>query len=1677
MWQIKSADGKTIRAIVEKVEYSDEWMGESSVSVDVNSALVGGFQIGDYIEYRGERFELISEPTENKSGAIRTSGAAFTYKTMKFYGLRDELTRCEFYDVVLNDNDVHYTKLPTFDFYAETIQAVANRIQANLDRVYTGERAWTVVCNPEYAEKENINVSISQQNVWDVLTTVVNDFGCTFTIVGRTLTIGVAGISLPLVFKHGKGEGLYEIERTADTDQKVVTRVRAFGSEQNLPERYYSRIGCKVAVPIKTIAGYYEPTNGDVSLNQFKFELESYGKLTDGTTVTITLREKIYEATYHYDTLRVPERWLQISGITSAEMYAVQVGDVVQFGSGVSLDDFATKYLDTSGQVLPNNYAVNCLMLPGFPDKSLRSLETDENVQPLRSDNAQDPYVDSANIDAIGIREGTIFFDGSDEDLPEIMPSMENMTAELLKASGGHTVSSGELDVLRGATAITDNGTSVKDGEELKPQSETFEISLKDIGFNLWDYRTSEGGQSISFKSGKLGGREFEITKCEKSDTEGYNLTCKRVYDDAIQLWFPYSDYNAAAGDKFVLLNITMPDVYIQVASQLMLEKTIEWLAKNDYSRSVWTPKVDEIAMAQQHDQAIANGQQSIHDTIKAGMKMIFTDEDLGIDGNIFIDKLTIKESDTTIPTYDVTLKEEKTVGTLQRVQNQIDSILNGTLGKSVNKEGTVGYTAQEIRNFIYAYGKERFLSKYDQDTAQKLITFLEGAEFGDYLAGVQGADIDEQGNAEFADVKTRGAQSVGTDLKVGNNVEVGVYTPNATGGTFYIDEDGLAHIDTAYINVSKKFTAKEIEIQRKSHVGGAQIISPAGATIDHVELDGDYYACYFRAVDADGRKIDNDFAVDDLVMCQTFNLIQDADGNTTNRYYWRRCMKVSNDAVEDENGNFWNIVYLSAKNPQDDKKAQYVDANSTATPAEGDSIVTVGNYSNVARQNVIIIAAYGEGSPYIYQYAGINSFALSDSKLKTRISPNGNKFTGEFIIEATGEDITDALNKQKSYLLRPSSNYILVGHTTSDSGEVTPYFSADSLTCEIYKQANGEVDKIANPTSGLMPLTDQQSNYLFLGSSLIYNSVSPSATESLTLKYIIRRYDADSEVFVDSDEQEYDGAIYPEEDMRSVTFLLYKDGKLLDKVSVPIQTDATGLDAEYRTSLELTDKSITAIAERTDAQADSIASLQLTASGLSSVVGKASHNLAPTQQVAWEFYPTGQGVIITTLPSQGNLIVELAEPDEQSYPDYTILRYKIDKDKFPVDSDFTVSAYFELTGDSDLYESLPSDMIRVGIMSIDSKTIYAPYVTTNNKNGYNYNNKRFHEWHLHTASKLPSVDLYLQISLKKVEYDVETPIESNSIFNFYNFKVEKGTIATEFTPPSQDLETRIEQTESDINLAVKVDGVTRAGMSLDADEGITLEADKVKILNNGVQSALFANGILNAALIQVAQLMTINDGKPIITISEFGDGFIRFYHSDGRTLAAKVGLDTVALSTMNSITPVDDTSSADSSKASLTTTTSSITPNFQSGEPCFIQVYDEDGNLTWVLFMDGTTNSPDKQAFSWVSRSFYYASTIDDSKANADIKLTPTEYWQFKDSRTNASDIYSAEKDNLFTKRLSDANFAAGASTYYAPNGYYFYPYTQEQVSTDGTTTKIRYYYQVKKGALGNLKSITVNS
>lgn len=837
MWEIKGKDNQTKAIPSTKPEYNGEWMGESYVTVSVESPVPVNFEIGDYLIYRGERFEINYDPGKIKYAPQFVKGNAFKYENVKFNSLADELTRCDFLDVVLEDNQLHFTGLPKFSFYGG-VQDLANRIQANLDRAYPNQ--WTVIVSPEYSDTKEVNISVDTIKVQGALSILVNDLKAYYTIKGRTITIGAAGIPAGHLFKYGKGNGLYEIEQTAETDQAIVTRLRAYGSTRNLPHRYYN-------------------------------------------------------------------------SLTGAD----------------------------GQKLIPDNMAVQNLMLPSFPYTT------------------QDPYIDSANKAALGMREGTIFFDGSQEDLEEIYPSIEGMTAEQLKSAGVPCNSTGALDVLVSAEQMTDNGVGEinKNSTETKANPATFRVTLKDLGFDINDHLTTETA-AISFKSGMLGGREFEIAECKKVGNN-YELELKRVYDEDIKLWFPYKNYNAKAGDKFVLLHIEMPDVYIKAAAQRLLTAATAWLAKNDYSRSVYAPKVDEIFMARQHDEAMAsNGTiTSLHDTLCPGMMMLFEDEDLNIDASIFIDRLTIKEGESSIPTYEVALKEEKTVGRLDKMQNQIDSLASG--------KGDGGYSASQIRGLMTTYGDKRYARKE--------------------------LDVTDSIDAKW--------QSTG-------------FNPDALGHGWQLglDADGLSSLTVDRLYVRYKAVFDALEIRRLSQVGGVLVLSPAGGTIISVEeaqvylntltlkdadgkalkdADGKtltvldessltgVWRCRLRTTDGE-RQITNDFAVGDLVQCRTFNLA------TGQRFYWRRCLGVGADYID-----------LSKTDC----------AAGSDTPLAADEIATFGNALDASRQNAISIAAYGDGSPSITLYQGIKTYSTAGCD-KTRISADGSKFTGDFVVQSEGAEV-----------------------------------------------------------------------------------------------------------------------------------------------------------------------------------------------------------------------------------------------------------------------------------------------------------------------------------------------------------------------------------------------------------------------------------------------------------------------------------------------------------------------------------------------------------------------------------------------------------------------------------------------------------------------------------------------
>lgn len=818
-WNIYHKDGSKLTDVngeqitVHGLEYSDSWMGECFLTINFKHETPIDFQIGDYIIYRNERFELNYEPGKDKQARPDTYGEGFVYDSVKFNALQDELSRAEFLDVVLNDNELHYTALPKFPFYVQTLDDLLDRIQANLDeqigkglwKIYSRnkerslqrgalESEWMLVYGEETNDNviESMSITIDSKKCWDALALVNEKWDVNFIVRGRNIYVGTAGVQAEHMFKYGLGEGLYEIVQNADSEQNIITRLRAYGSEKNLPSHYYADLGVKYVANITKVVG--ASTNVELELDIDY--IETYFKNKRKFVVSGESEEQsfgwVLQVTFDFQTI-ITGYVTQVYNSNKCIFYSELKGTQTDSGDEESkekLDAFiaqvkagSTKMYITSGlnkktipssmkeyaENLPNNMSINRLMLPGFPHVSLSDFYaslTDEEKKYVNPTGRQHrfsadphrPYIDSINIEQIGLRSASQFFDTDDKTngVIEIYPTIEEMEV------GGIRV-----DEIDEGVAPDDDGR-FNDNENVK----NVDIYLnRAIDFDINDLKDDDF--SISMKDGMCGGRTFKVASSTKVDGR-WRLTIERDPDDALDLWFPYRDYPIKKGDHFVLTGITLPDSYVNAASLKLLKYAIALIDKNDYTRYVYQPKVDEIFMARQHDLAEEDTTgtiKSLHDTLKAGDLMEFEDTDLRIGGTISIDQLTIKEEDGKIPTYDITLREDKEVGTIQKIQQQISSLESGNGGSGA------GVTSSQVKSQVVTEGSKRFISKINDDTAKGTVTwekvqkfmqgliaenssqFKKGATFGDFIQGMllgTGGRIDELGNAEFESIVSR---------------------------------------------------------------------------------------------------------------------------------------------------------------------------------------------------------------------------------------------------------------------------------------------------------------------------------------------------------------------------------------------------------------------------------------------------------------------------------------------------------------------------------------------------------------------------------------------------------------------------------------------------------------------------------------------------------------------------------------------------------------------------------------------------------------------------------------------------------------------------------------------------------------------------------------------------------
>lgn len=375
-----------------------------------------------------------------------------------------------------------------------------------------------------------------------------------------------------------------------------------------------------------------------------------------------------------------------------------------------------------------------------------------------------------------------------------------------------------------------------------------------------------------------------------------------------------------------------------------------------------------------------------------------------------------------------ITLGNQVIKGTITQLKEDVQTIIAS--GGSSGNGG--GYSVSQLRSLIAKYGSDNFLSKQFDDTAHGTITWEKIQKF---LSG----------------------------LVVGNS-------NNENGGSWTPDTEGRSHLITDYLEVRMKAIFEELVIKKTSTIGGKEIISPAGGVVAHKveEVTVTYnnvsqkaYRCYFLA-EQEGDSVDNDFAVNDQVRSESFNVRKGTYHKVGNHFYWRLIIGRDEEPVELEG-----------------KKYHYIDLSDTdcATasdiPAKGDVLSQCGNRTDVERQNCLIFSAVDTYSPSIGLYHGINSYSFANREY---VEYGVNKQTNKAFFNVYGDMyVGDRPTKENGYEGSSYIKYDSAAKQVSVKGKISAKSTVDGKELSQYIKENSAKG-----------LTEEQVNNLIKNSQVI---------------------------------------------------------------------------------------------------------------------------------------------------------------------------------------------------------------------------------------------------------------------------------------------------------------------------------------------------------------------------------------------------------------------------------------------------------------------------------------------------------------------------------------------------------------------------------------------------------------
>jgi hypothetical protein len=214
-------------------------LGDDTLNIVVVSPFKLDFLIGDTTFVYGNIYKLNRLPKVKKNGMYE-----FEYE-LEFEGAQYDMMRVT-YDLTIDTTSNQLADV-SGDSLTGNLRRFATVMVSNLNRVF--KNMWELGECPDTAEDKTLTFSESE-NCLSVIQNLCKEFDTEFEVLysgysGKyTINFKKIGKTFPYKFEFGKNNGLYQLTRENVSTSNIVTRLKVYGSTENITAKYRAQRLC-----------------------------------------------------------------------------------------------------------------------------------------------------------------------------------------------------------------------------------------------------------------------------------------------------------------------------------------------------------------------------------------------------------------------------------------------------------------------------------------------------------------------------------------------------------------------------------------------------------------------------------------------------------------------------------------------------------------------------------------------------------------------------------------------------------------------------------------------------------------------------------------------------------------------------------------------------------------------------------------------------------------------------------------------------------------------------------------------------------------------------------------------------------------------------------------------------------------------------------------------------------------------------------------------------------------------------------------------------------------------------------------------------------------------------------------------------------------------------------------